>query len=226
MKVAVITGASRGIGLATVKKFLEEDWRVIGTSKSGRAAVNSTHFTNVKMDLGLPVSIENAAKEIAKLAGKIDVLVNNAGVILDALDMKAGLVKIRETLEIDLLGQIDLTERLIPHFNDSAHIINIASSYASLTDPIDDESSTGYRIAKAGLNMYTKTLAFRLKDDNITVSSLDPGWVKTEMGLATATAESGPDREPEEAAKDIYDLATEEYPATGRFWRFGNIRNW
>ena len=150
---------------------------------------------------------------------------NNAGIILDGHDVGADLQKIRSTFEIDLFSVIDLTEKLIPLMHPGSHIINIDSQYGSFSPPIDDETSTGYRLAKAALNMYTRTLAFRLSDKGIIVSSLDPGWVKTDMGNDVATETEKPDREPAEAAADIYYLATSKVDS-GSFWRFGKKCEW
>lgn len=73
--------------------------------------------------------------------------------------------------------------------------------------------------------MYTRTLAFRLKEKGIIVSSLDPGWVKTDMGNLGATENEKPDREPEEVADEIYDLVI-NVKESGYFWKLGKKREW
>ena len=80
-------------------------------------------------------------------------------------------------------------------------------------------------MAKASLNMYTRFLAFRLKERNITVSSLDPGWVRTDMGFAGAGEGAKPDREPSEPAAEIFQLVTSKVE-TGQFWHKGHKREW
>ncbi len=225
MKTVIITGASRGIGLAAAKKFLAEGWRVVGTFRASPIPINSENLVSINLDLASPESIARAAKDILKSAPHIDVLVNNAGIILDAHDRTADIEKIRQTLEVDLFGVVDLTEKLLSAMVPGSHIINIDSAYGAFSLPVDDETSTGYRLAKAALNMYTRILAFRMKTRHIIVSSLDPGWVKTDMGSGAVTGVERPDREPEEVAEEIYNLAVSG-AETGQFWHKGNKRAW
>lgn len=225
MKTIIITGASRGIGLATAKKFLAEGWRVIGTYLNTPIPIEHTNLISIKYDQGDSSSVASAVEEIKKIAPDIDVLVNNAGVVLDLFDTVADMKKIRETFDINLFGLIDFTEKLLPFISQDGHIINVSSNYGALSTPIDDETSSGYRLSKAALNMYTRTLAFRTKNTGIIVSSLDPGWVKTDMGNAGATETEKPNREPEQPAEDIYNLAT-TVKESGNFWKFGKKREW
>ncbi len=228
MKTVVITGVSRGIGLAISKKFLAEGWRVIGTYSKTPIPISSPDLISIKMDQGSRESIENATEEIKKSTSNIDALINNAGIILDAVDSSIDIEKIKQTFEVDLFGVVDVTEKLLPLMSVGSHIVNIDSQYGSFSFPIDDTTSTGYRLAKAALNMYTRILAFRLKSKKIVVSSLDPGWVKTDMGIQAATELEKPDREPEEPAEDIYNLVTNvnDISESGYFWRFGQKREW
>lgn len=225
MKTIIITGASRGIGLATAKKFITEGWRVIGTYLNTPIALAHENLISLRYDQGDFENIIKTADQIKNIVPEIDALVNNAAIILDAKDKKVDIEKIRKTFEVDVLGIIYLTERLLPQLHKGSHIININSAYGALSVPIDDITSTGYRVAKAALNMYTRTLAFRLKDTGIIVSSLDPGWVKTDMGNDVATENDEPNREPEEPAEDIYKLVTTANKS-GYFWRFGKKREW
>lgn len=225
MKTIVITGASRGIGLATAKKFLAEGWQVVGTYLHTPIPIQDQNLKAIQYDQSDPQSVVTVTEQIKSLTPHVDALINNAGIILDALDTSVEIEKIRKTLETDLLGVIDLTERLTPTMGSGSHIINIDSLYGSFSFPIDDKTSTGYRIAKAGLNMYTRTLAFRLNDSGIIVSSLDPGWVKTNMGQIAATETEGPDRDPSEPAEDIYNIVS-TVKETGCFWKLGQKRDW
>ena len=226
MKTIIITGASRGIGLATAKKFLAEGWKVIGTYLNTPTPVEHPNLISIKYEQGDSQSIASAVEEIKKIAPIIDTLVNNAGVVLDLHETTADIEKIRKTFDVNLFGLIDFTEKLLPFISRDGHIINVDSNYGAFSTPIDDETSSAYRISKAALNMYTRTLAFRTKDAEIIVSSLDPGWVKTDMGNAGATEEYGsPDREPEQPAEEIYNLVT-NVKESGYFWKFGKKREW
>ena len=225
MKTIVITGASRGIGLATATRFLEEGWQVVGTYNKTRIPIENANCIGVQLDQGDTPSIKRAVEEIKQKAYQIDVLINNAGITLDWVEPQIDLDKIRKTFEVNLFGVINLTEQLLPKMLASSHIINIDSSYGAFSLPIDDESSTGYRLSKAALNMYTRTLAFRLKEKGIIVSSLDPGWVKTDMGNLGLSDKERPDREPDEVANDIYKLVT-TVQESGQFWRLGKKTDW
>lgn len=225
MKTIVITGASRGIGLTTAKKFLAEGWHVVGTYNKTLIPINNPNLFTVNLDQGDEESILKASIEIKKIAPSIDVLLNNAGITLDWVDPRIDLEKIRKTFDVNVFGLIDLTEKLLPDMSVESHIINVDSNYGSFSLPIDDDSSTGYRLSKAALNMYTRTLAFRLKEKRIIVSSLDPGWVKTDMGNLRTTDEDKPNREPEQVADDVYKLVS-TVKESGCFWRFGEKREW
>ncbi len=155
----------------------------------------------------------------------IDVLVNNAGINPDGQDTIANVEKIRATFEVNAVGVVDITERLLPLMHSGSHVVNVDSAYGSFSIPIDDETATGYRMAKAALNMYTRALAFRLRSKGIVVSSLDPGWVKTDMGMSVSSTTEQPDREPEQPAQEIYTLVT-TITESGCFWKFGKKREW
>ncbi len=215
MKRALITGTSRGIGKAAAEKFLSEGWSVIGTSTSGNSPISQGALKMFPLDLLKPVSIAGFADIILGGNERIDVLVNNAGVSVTGGNQ---IEVLRKNLEVNLIGLIDLTERLLPAINDGGHIINVSSGLGSLTAAADSYAPA-YSISKAALNMYVKKLAVRLSERHIIVSSVDPGWVKTDMGG------SGAQRHPSEAADDIYALAIME-PDSGYFWHRGKKRSW
>ncbi|MEX2012504.1 MAG: SDR family NAD(P)-dependent oxidoreductase [Patescibacteria group bacterium] len=225
MKIAVLTGASRGIGLATAKLLIKRGWRVIGTHNQNIIPIKSDHLVAIKLDLASPKSIAEAVKKIKQEAATIDALINNAATLEDALDEKAVMEKIRTTLEVNLLGTINFTEGLLPLLHKGSQVININSVYGSFSFPVEEVDAIGYRLSKAALNMYTRILAFGLKNKGIIVSSLDPGWVKTDMGNIVANELEGPDREPEQPAQEILDIL-ESVKETGQFWRFGEKREW
>jgi NAD(P)-dependent dehydrogenase (short-subunit alcohol dehydrogenase family) len=225
MKTVLITGASRGIGLATAEKFLAEGWRVFGTSTTGNIAINNSHFTAYQLDIANKESIQEFLWELTKGMINIDCLVNNAGIAPDGSTEGIDLEKIRRTFEVNVFGLLDLTDKLLGRINPGGHIINITSRYGSQAMPIDDENSLGYRMSKASLNMATRFLADYLKDRQIRVSALHPGWVRSDMGLAYAGEGIGPDREPNEPAQEIYSLAVSDVES-GQFWFMGARHPW
>jgi NAD(P)-dependent dehydrogenase (short-subunit alcohol dehydrogenase family) len=224
MKTVFITGASRGIGAATAKLFLERNFRVIGTSRSGIIPIEHSNFIPIKMDLLDPKSILQLVESLDSTI-RVDLLINNAAIILDADLNEPDIGMIRKTFEADVLGTIQLTEALMPRMSLQARIINVSSQCGVVSDLPDDETAIGYRMAKAALNMYTRSLGLRLQTTEMIVAAVDPGWVQTDMGNAVATEADKPDRTPEEAAQDIYQLATTVIE-NGCFWRFGKKRTW
>jgi NAD(P)-dependent dehydrogenase (short-subunit alcohol dehydrogenase family) len=221
MKTVLITGVGKGIGHALTNKFLVEGHRVIGTYLSTKPRFPSENFSCVSLDLSSAKSIAACEKQIQRMIKSIDIHINNAGILLDENETSVHPDTLRATLEVNLIGTIDLTERMIPLINSGGHIVNVSSSAGSLelTSKLKSHNPhhyPAYKISKTALNMYTVTLAQELKKKNITVSSVNPGWVKTDMG--------GPGGEftPEQAAERIYALAIKP-PATGGFW-FGKKR--
>lgn len=220
MKNVLITGISRGIGGALAKRFLEEGFFVIGTSTSGKDDIRDKNIVIFQLDLSNPQSIKDCVSNIISLNKKIDILVNNAGAAFDADDNAINIEKLRKTLEVNLIGTIDFTEKIIPIINKGGHILNASSSAGSLqrTNESDDDSYPAYRISKTAINMYTRTLAVHLRN-KITVSSFHPGWVKTDMGGMDA------DMTPEEAAGYIFDTAVSKVES-GQFWFKGEKFDW
>jgi len=223
MKIVLITGVSRGIGKATAQKFLGENWQVFGTSMDGKADFTHKNLSIYGLDLSSSESIENCSKEIVKTHKKIDILINNAGALFDEDDTTVVPEKLRKTLEVNLIGTADFTERIVSIINLGGHIVCVSSRAGSIEYTGSKNSHfpgryPAYKISKAALNMYSRTLSLRLKNQ-ITVSSVHPGWVKTDMG--------GPEAEltPQEAASDIYNLAILK-PETGGFWYKGESLPW
>ncbi|MDD5152571.1 MAG: SDR family NAD(P)-dependent oxidoreductase [Candidatus Pacebacteria bacterium] len=216
MKTVLITGIDRGIGEALAEKFLKEQFFVIGTTLFENAPLSNNNLLVYKLDLSSGESIAVCSEEIIKSGKKIDILINLAGINIDEDETKVVIEKLRKTLEVNLIGAIDFAERIIPLVNKGGHIINISSTAGSL-EMVDKGLShnpyhyPSYKISKVGINMYTRTLALRLKESDITVSSVHPGWVRTDIG--------GPDADmsPEESALGIYNIAISK-PETGQFW--------
>ena len=220
MKNVLITGVSRGIGKALANKFLKEGYFVIGTSTTGKIDIKDNNIIAFKLDLSSSQNIQKCLDSIKKLNKKIDILINNAGIAPDKESNILDVRELRKTLEVNLIGIIDFTEKIIPLINEGGHILNAASSAGSLSrsHEADDDFYPAYRISKAALNMYTRALAIHLKN-KITVSSYHPGWVKTDMGGMEANIF------PEEAASDIFNLAISKVES-GQFWFKGKKFDW
>ncbi len=238
MKTVLITGVSSGIGQALAKKFLAENFAVIGTSLTGKVDFDDKNLTIYQLDLTSTDSMNEFHKHVFKKceADKtpIDILINNAGVMFDDDETHVYVETLRKTLEVNLLGAVGTTEFLIPCMSTNGHVIFISSAAGSLADTGSIEKSRkpyhypAYKISKCALNMYMRTLALRFKHegpinnkngDYITASCINPGWVKTAIGGDDA------DLTPEQAAENIYKLAITR-PETGQFWWNGEKYPW
>jgi NAD(P)-dependent dehydrogenase (short-subunit alcohol dehydrogenase family) len=219
MKYGIVTGSSRGIGLATVNLLSNQpDFKVIGSSTTGDNLLDNANFKCLKLDLSNGDSITKFVENLEDV--KLDFIVNNAGILLEKWDAsEINMKQLKQTFATNLFGTIELTEKLLPRLNPNAHIINITSDWGSFSEQNFDAFQPHYKMSKAALNMYTKLLAKRLQSNNIIVSSLDPGWTQTDMGGKVAP------RLPKDVAIDILNLLNDNVES-GKFWHQGKIRKW
>jgi len=214
-----ITGASRGIGRALAERFLSNGDFVIGTSITGQADFQHDNLIFLPLDLSFSNSIVECLERFLALDKKIDVVINNAGILLDDWNGSGFNVQmLRDTLKVNLISQVDLTEKLLASINKGGQIVNVSSILGSLTLTLGTGVMTpAYSISKTALNMYTKTLSERLKGQ-VLVSSVHPGNVKTDLNEEGTIS-------PREAAEDIFKLV-ESKPETGQFWFKGRRMDW
>lgn len=235
-KIALITGANKGIGLETARQLSGLGYTVlIGSRKEadGLAAAasigDSAHY--VAMDMSRPETFRAVAAWIREKFGKLDVLVNNAGIGPDngMRPSEAPIALIRETFETNVFALVELTQTLLPLLrkSEAGRIVNVSSVLGSLKLNADLDAqlgawrSFGYNGSKAAVNMFTATLAFELKDTPIKVNSAHPGWVKTDLGGEGAILEVA------DGAKTSVRLAT--LPAdgpTGGFFHMNDTLPW
>lgn len=219
MKHGIVTGSSRGIGLATVELLTKQpSFKVIGSSTSGNNLLDNSNFKCLKLDLSISDSITEFIENIEVV--KLDFLINNAGILIEKWDAsEINMEQLKKTFDINVFGTIELTEKLLPLFNTNGHIINITSDWGSFSEQNFDAFQPHYKMSKAALNMYTKLLAKRLEEKHIKVSSLDPGWTQTDMGGKIAP------RLPKDVAIDILNLLHADVES-GQFWHQGKVRKW
>jgi NAD(P)-dependent dehydrogenase (short-subunit alcohol dehydrogenase family) len=217
--IALVTGATKGIGLEIVRELAAKKWKVFLTGRSP-AAVNQAaaslgeSVTPVVLDVTQRDSITAAAKTVAQQVDHVDVLINNAG-ILDhddesIFDLEPE--RLRRMFETNTIGPLLVTQAFLPLLRkgSSPRIINLSSGAGQLTDM--DAWAPAYSISKTALNGVTGKLAAALKGENIAVNSVCPGWVRTQMGGSEAP------RSVEEGADTIVWLATEAPQSlTGQF---------
>jgi len=226
-RVAVVTGANRGIGLEICRQLGAKEFLVVLTSRDeqkGREACKRLEKEEMavryhQLDVDQAASIQRFSQFIEKEFGRCDVLVNNAGVLLDGEGdgssvFHAKLDVVRKTMETNVYGPLLLTQAFIPLMkrNKYGRIVNLSSGMGQLSDM--DGGYPSYRISKTAINALTRILAAELQGADILVNSMCPGWVKTDMGGPNAT------RAVEEGADTAVCLATlPNGGPTGKFFR-------
>jgi NAD(P)-dependent dehydrogenase (short-subunit alcohol dehydrogenase family) len=202
-KIALVTGANKGLGFETVKQLAEKGIKVILTARDVKKGEEATQqlkakgldVTFFKLDTSSSDDIQKVKEYLEKNYGKLDILINNAGLIQgegwgDNSVETVSIADIRRTFDVNFFGVVELTQALLPLIKKSAagRIVNLSSIMGSLelhskpNSPIYNSKPFGYDASKTALNQFTVHLAHALKDTNIKVNSAHPGWVKTELG--------------------------------------------
>ena len=211
-RIAVVTGANRGIGFEICRQLAQKNIQVILTSRDeakGQKAVEQLKKENGKifyhrLDVSSEKSIRDFCADITRKYERCDILVNNAGIFPDLENEKKsvypsvfdiGVPTLRKAMETNVYGPILLCQAIVPLMKKQRYgrIVNISSGMGQLT--FMNGGYPGYRISKTAINSVTRILTDELEDTNILVNSMCPGWVKTEMGGqgATRTTEEGAD---------------------------------
>ena len=199
-KIALVTGATRGIGLETVRQLAETGVHVLLAGRDRGKAVDAALKLQSQ---GLPVeaialdvtdarSIASAAQQLETRHGRLDILVNNAGILLDDPAQKVSgqsQQTWRKTFDTNVFGVIATTQAFLPllHKSEAGRIVNVSSilgSNALHSDPtsfIYDFKVPAYNVSKSAVNAWTVQLAHELKDSKIKVNTIHPGYVQTDM---------------------------------------------
>lgn len=183
-KIALITGASKGIGRAIAEKFLKKNIKIIGTSRNlnGVNIINnylSVYGKGFMLDVSDKQSIKNVLKKIKDEFGDIDILINNAGITNDNLLIRMKDNDWKEILKINLYSIFYLSKIIIKSMikKRNGRIISIGSVVANM----GNAGQTNYAAAKAGLIGFTKSLSREVASRGITVNIVSPGFIKTKM---------------------------------------------
>lgn len=219
MKNVIVTGCSRGIGLAIAEVLLANGYTVWGTSTTGNHVLKHANFKGFSLQLNNDNSIIAFKEHLQGV--EMWGLVNNAAILLETWgNSQVDMPKLRKTFEVNVFGTIALTEAVLPTMTVDGHIVNISSGWGTFSDAGFDEFVPHYKMSKATLNMYTKLLAKRVANQQTVVSAYHPGWVKTDMGGQAATDL------PEEVAIDVLRLMEDKQAKSGQLWYKGKPRDW
>ncbi|MDY7116840.1 SDR family oxidoreductase [Halomonas sp. SSL-5] len=178
----VITGANRGVGLALARHYHAAGWAVIGVCRSGGEEAAELRDVAETLIEGIDVTrAEDVDRLREALAGRrLDLLINNAGLLQDEVLGEIDFDSIRTQMEINAYAPLRVTEALLDNLGEGARVANITSRMGSIADN-DSGGRYGYRASKAALNAFGKSLAVDLKPRGIAVAQLHPGYVQTRM---------------------------------------------
>lgn len=239
-KTALVTGAAHGIGLATVKILAEAGYHVFLTAREVEEAQAATQNLQsqslnvefIELDTSLDEQVNAAVHQVSSKVQCLDALINNAGI--NSFDRSIPrdsipLTDYYQTFEANFFGAVRVTQAFLPLLKNSpaGRIVNVSSYHASLTlnsDPTSDvyDGKFGpYNASKSALNSYTNHMAYALKETNIVVNCVHPGWVRTNMGGDNAPMS------PEEGAQSAIIMATwGDNPPNGTFTHLGQELPW
>jgi len=230
-KVALVTGGNRGVGYELVKQLALRGYKVILTSRDSEKGHQSAQnlrelaldVSFVQMDVDHQESIRKAAIEVNERYGRLDVLINNAGVYLDGsekiITMDPSILE--QTMATNFFGAYHVIRSFIPLMQKQGYgrVINVSSEYGALSE-MSYQGAGAYKLSKLALNGLTRLVAAEINGD-IKINAVDPGWVSSDMGGPSAP------RTPTQTAKSILWLVTigPEGP-NGEFFRDGKRIDW
>lgn len=239
MDIALITGANKGIGFAAARQLAQNGVKVILGSRDFSKGEEAAEMLRkdgfdvevVTIDVCSEPSIRAVATQIEKEHGRLDILINNAGISAEGAAGKIPALPeadmFRETFATNVVGAVSVIEQFLPLLRRSpaGRIVNVSSTMGSLADQSNPSSNfygviaPAYQASKAALNVITIALAKSLKDTDIKVNSICPGWVRTDTG--------GPDapRTADEGARIIVKMASisADGPTGGFFDDAGDV---
>jgi NAD(P)-dependent dehydrogenase (short-subunit alcohol dehydrogenase family) len=240
-KVALITGGNKGLGYEMAKQLAQQGVAVILAARDrakGEAAVENLRQQGLdvrflKLDVTNKKDYAEVTAFLEKNFGKLDILINNAGISADGFagtSVSATTEQsLRDTFETNFFAPIALTQTLLPLLrkSDAGRIVNMSSIlgsqalHADPSSPIYNFKALSYDASKAALNSFTIHLAHELKGTNIKVNSAHPGWVKTDMGTDAAPMEI-----PEGGKTGVALALLDESGPTGGFFHQGQVLPW
>lgn len=224
-RVALVTGANRGIGREVARQLLEHGFRTILTARKdteGRAAAGELGAEFLHLDVSEEPSVERCFRDVEETYGRLDVFVNNAAIHYDTWQrgIDADLAVVHDAFGTNLFGAWRTCRNTIPLMlrNGWGRIVNVSSEGGSLASM--GGGTPAYSVSKAALNALTRVLASELTGTGILVNAVCPGWIATDMG--------GPGGRPvhEGAARVLWAVLLDDDAPTGGFFRDGRSLPW
>ena len=235
--IAIVTGANRGMGLEVSRQLAKRDYHVIMTARDARkGAIALKQLQDEGLDVELRkvdvISTEDCqslAQYVMKEHKGVDVLINNAGILPESSKDTTGKYSsnplrvppgtIMEILNANTLGPVRMIQALAVIMRENGRIVNVSSSMGQLSNM--GNAHLGYRMSKTALNTVTTMFAHVFEPKNIKVNSVDPGWVRTEMGN-----ENAPRSIEQGAASIVWAALLPPDGPTGGFFRDGEALEW
>ena len=228
MKNIFITGGNRGIGKGLVEIF-SEDSKVFFSARDEHKAksvidsIENENIDYVTMDVADEQSVLKGIESLKEKTDSIDILINNAGILIPGLKHKIDAVEtddesILKTFNINTVGVLRVCKAVLPLMRATSRIINISSGMGQMEGM--STGSVAYRLSKSALNALTIVLSQELSSKNIKVNAICPGWVQTDMGGYEATLTV------KESVESIKKFALSDDFPNGKFLRHGEILPW
>jgi len=228
MKNIFITGGNRGIGKGLVEIF-SEDSKVFFSvrdehkAKSVIDSIGNENIDYIIMDVADERNVLNGIESLKEKTDSIDILINNAGILIPGLKHKIDAVEtddesILKTFNINTVGVLRVCKAVLPLMRPTSRIINISSGMGQMEGMAT--GSIAYRLSKSALNALTIVLSQELSSKDIKVNAICPGWVQTDMGGYEATLTV------KESVESIKKFALSDNFPNGKFLRHGEILPW
>jgi NAD(P)-dependent dehydrogenase (short-subunit alcohol dehydrogenase family) len=225
--LALVTGANRGIGLEVARQLARDGMSVLlgardrarGEAAAAELAGEGLGTTPLALEVADPAGAEAVPAAIEAAGGRLDVLVNNAGVYPPGRASRIDFDVVEEAWQVNAAGAWRVAVAALPYMEAGGRIVNVSSAAGSLGSM--DASMPAYNVSKAALNAITRVLAADLRGSGILVNSVCPGWVRTDMGGASATRSVQ-----EGAASVLWAARLGPDGPTGGFFRDGRPVPW
>ena len=228
MKNIFVTGGNRGIGRGLVEEFSKDNNVIFSARNTEKAqliidTLGGKNIDYVIMDVGDSESVQKGIKNLKSRMSSVDVLINNAGILIPGLKHKIDAIdtdddSIMETFNINTVGALRVCKAIIPLMPPMSRIINISSGMGQMEGM--GTGSLAYRLSKSALNAMTIVLSQELMVKSIKVNAICPGWVQTDMGGYDATLTVN------ESADSIKKFTLSDNFPNGKFLRHGEELVW